>query len=271
LESALLCPAKYFFLHILGLRELAEFEPGITPRERGQVVHSILASFVLLAIRKLKETGLTYDDLAGLLIDTATDAIRPNLTEAVWQVELERLTGGSGSPGLLMKWLEAEWERKLQGWSWIGVERQFDGLEISGCPAVLKGRLDRIDLHPSLGLICWDYKTGRLPGRTSVIDENDRPQLKAYLLALSKGSVTGAPKTADGFGAGYIELRSPANTKHHVMFDPAVQHGPFLASWEKQVRDALSAIFSGDISPRWVEKDPSCKDRCAYRHICGSP
>jgi RecB family exonuclease len=271
LESALYCPARYFFLHVLGLRELAESEPGISPRERGQVVHSILASFVLLAIRKLKKTGLTFDELAGLLIETATDAIRPNLSQAVWQVELERLTGKSGCPGLLTKWLESEWDRILQGWSWTGVERQFDCLEIKGCAALLRGRLDRIDLHPSLGLICWDYKTGKPPGKTSVIDENDRPQLKAYLLALSKGNVTGAPKADDGCGAGYIELRSPANMKHHVMFDPAGQHGPFLDGWEKQVRDALNSIFSGDISPRWVEKDPSCKQGCAYRHICGSP
>ncbi len=271
LGSALLCPARYLFLHILGLKELDEFEPGISRLERGRMVHSILASFVLFAIKKLKKTDLTFEDLAELLRETTTDAIRPRLSQAVWQVELERLTGKPGCPGLLMKWLEGEWERMLNGWSWMGVERQFDGLEIDGCAASLKGRLDRLDFHPGLGLICWDYKTGRLPVKTEVIDENDQPQLKAYLLALSKGNVTGAPKADDGCGAGYIELRSPANMRCQVMFDPAERHGHFLKNWEKEVCDALNSIFAGNISPRWLKQDQPCEQRCEYRYICWSP
>ena len=100
---------------------------------------------------------------------TITEAIRPRLSQAVWQVELERLIGKPGRPGLLLRWLEGEWERMLDGWSWMAVERPFDGLEIDGCVARLKGRLDRIDSHPQLGLICWDYKTGRIPRKTGVI------------------------------------------------------------------------------------------------------
>ena len=122
----------------------------------------------------------------------------------------------------------------LDGWSWMAVELPFDGLQIEDCVARLKGRLDRIDSHPQLGLICWDYKTGRIPGKTEVMDENDQPQLKAYLLALSKGNVAVAPKADDGCGAGYIELRSPADMKHQIMFDPAEQHGAFLKDWEKR-------------------------------------
>ncbi len=89
----------------------------------------------------------------------------------------------------------------------MAVERPFDGLEIDGCETRLKGRLDRIDSHPQQGVICWDYKTGRLPRRDEVIDKNNEPQLPAYLLALSKGNVTGALKTEDNFGAGFIELQ----------------------------------------------------------------
>jgi RecB family exonuclease len=270
LESALLCPARYFFLHILGLKELDEFEPGISPLDRGRKVHSILAAFVLLASRRLKKTDPAFEDLAELLRETTTNAIRPRLSQAVWQVELERLIGKPGCPGLLMKWLEAEWERIRNGWSWVGVERQFDGMVIDGCAARLKGRLDRIDFHSELGLICWDYKTGRLPGKTEVIDEIDQPQLKAYLLALSKGNVTGTPGAEGGCGAGYIELRSPANMRHQIMFDPAGQHGPFLKNWEKELSNALNSIFAGDISPRWLKEDQPCKERCEFKYICGS-
>jgi RecB family exonuclease len=271
LQSALLCPTRYFFRYVLGLEVLAEFEPGIQPLERGKRIHSILACFVLRAIEKFKESDPNFQDLAGLLRETITEALQPCQSEAVWQVELERLTGKPGSPGLLLKWLESEWERMLDGWSWMAVELPFDGLQIEDCVARLRGRLDRIDSHPQLGLICWDYKTGRIPGKTEVMDENEQPQLKAYLLALSRGHVAVTPKADDGCGAGYIELRSPADTKHQIMFDPAEPHGPFLKDWEKTVSASLNSIFAGNISPRWLKENQPCEERCEYKDICGSP
>jgi len=271
LESALLCPARYFFLHVLGMKRLEEFEPGISPLERGRKVHSILAAFVLLAIRRFKKGNPTFEDLAELLRKTTITALRLRLSQTVWQVELERLMGKPGSPGLLMKWIETEWERICKGWRWVGVERQFDGMSIDGCATRIKGRLDRIDSHSDLGLICWDYKTGRLPSRTEVIDENDQPQLKAYLLALSKGNVTGAPRVPDRSGAGFIELGSPAKMRHQVMFDPDGQHGPYLKIWESQISNALNSLFDGDISPRWFKEDRSCEEKCEFISICGPP
>jgi RecB family exonuclease len=271
LQAALLCPTRYYFRHILGLEALAEFEPGLQPLERGKKIHSILACFVLRTIERLKESEPNFEDLAGLLRETITGALRPFQSEAVWQVELERLTGKPGAPGLLLKWLDREWERMLDGWSWMAVELPFDGLQIEGCVARLKGRLDRIDSHPQLGLICWDYKTGRIPGKTEVMDENDQPQLKAYLLALSKGNVAVAQKADDGCGAGYIELRSPADMKHQIMFDPAEQHGDFLRDWERGVSASLNSIFAGNISPLWIREDRPCEERCEYKDICGSP
>ncbi len=221
-------------------------------------------------MEKLAEAGLEFEALSDLLKKTITDAIGPRLSHAVWTVEIERLIGKPGHPGLLLKWLDAERERMLDGWSWMAVERPFDDLEIDGCETRLKGRLDRIDSHPQRGVICWDYKTGRLPRRAEVIDKNNEPQLPAYLLALSRGNVTGALKVNDNYGAGFIELRSPGNMKHQVMFDPAEQHGAFLKDWEKGVGAALNSIFAGDVSPLWLKEGRACEENCVYRGICGS-
>lgn len=270
LQSALLCPARYFFRHVLGLEALDEFEPGVLPLERGKNVHEILASFVLRAVKRLRQPHLELDSLADLLKNTITDVIGPRLSQAVWQVEFERLAGKPGFPGLLLKWLEVEWERMREGWSWMAVERQFENLEIEGCEARLKGRFDRIDSHPQQGVLCWDYKTGKLPLRTQVIDENDQPQLKAYLLALSKGAVTGAPKANEKYGAGFVELNSPGSMKHHVMFDPAGEYGPYLKEWEKEVASTLNSIFAGDISPIWLEEGRPCEENCEYKGVCGA-
>ncbi|MFZ0928052.1 MAG: PD-(D/E)XK nuclease family protein [Syntrophobacteraceae bacterium] len=270
LQSALLCPARYFFRYVLGLEELDEFEPGIPALQRGRNVHSILASFVLRAREKLCEANLEFEGLSDLLKKTITDVIGSRLSQAVWQVELDRLIGKPGHPGLFLKWLAAERERILDGWSWMAVERPFEDLEIYGCQVRLKGRLDRIDSHPERGIICWDYKTGRLPRRTEVIDRNNEPQLPAYLLALSRGKVTGAPKADDNCGAGFIELRSAGSMKHQVMFDPAEQHGPFLKDWEECVATALNSIFAGDVPPLWLKEGRACEENCVYGGICGS-
>jgi RecB family exonuclease len=270
LQSALLCPARYFFRHVLGLEALDEFEPGVLPLERGKNVHAILASFVLRAMKSLRQPDLELESLTDLLKNTITDGIGPRMSQAVWQVEFERLAGKPGFPGLLVKWLEAEWERMRKGWSWVAVERQFENLEIEGCEARLKGRLDRIDSHPEQGALCWDYKTGKLPLRTEVIDENGQPQLKAYLLAMSKGAVTGAPKASDKYGAGFIELTSPGSMKHQAVFDPAEEHGPYLKEWEKEVASALNSIFAGDVSPIWLKQGLPCEENCEYKGICGA-
>jgi hypothetical protein len=142
-------------------------------------------------------------------------------------------------------------------------------MEIEGCKVRLKGRLDRVDLHPEHGLICWDYKTGRLPSRTRVFEKNNQPQLPAYLLALSRGKVAGTPKTLENFGAGFIELSSPGNLKHQVMFDPSEEHRPFLKNWEKEVCDKLNTIFAGNISPLWLIEGNACEEHCEFIGVCG--
>jgi RecB family exonuclease len=268
LQSALLCPARFFFQHFLGLETLAEFEPGITPLERGRCIHAILALFVSRAMQRLKESRVDREDLAGLLKKTVLDVVGPRLHETIWQVEYERLTGESGLPGLLLKWLDAEWDKMLDGWSWTAVERPFEGLRINGCKASLKGRLDRIDSHPEHGMICWDYKTGKLPRRTEVIGENTQPQLPAYLFALSRGKVAGTPKTAENCGAGFVELSSPGNMKHQVVFDPGEDHDAFLKGWEKDVSAVLNSIFAGDLSPRRLKEGRPCKEQCEFKGVC---
>jgi RecB family exonuclease len=270
LQSAMICPAGYFFRYLLGLEKLAEFEPGIPPSERGKTIHTILALFVSRVFENIEQSGVDFENLAAILKKTIVDVIGPRMSDAVWQVEYERLTGKPGFPGLLFRWLDTEWDKLLAGWSWTAVERTFDGMEISGVKTRLKGRLDRIDSHPERGVICWDYKTGRLPRKVEVVDKNTQPQLAAYLLALSRGSVAGKAKTANKFGAGFIELTSPGNMKHQVVFDPGEEHGAFLEGWEKKVCEALNSIFAGDMSPLWLKEGRPCEEHCDFEGICGA-
>ena len=271
LQSALVCPAQFFFAHILCLQELAEVEGGISPAERGQKIHEIAASFVARSIRLIREGDVPFETLAALLTETVMEKLEPELSATVWQVELERLLGKPDYPGLLLRWLDEEWRRLREGWTWTAVESGFKHLEIHACRVGLKGRLDRIDFHPSQGMVCWDYKTGSVPKRKEVTEDNTQPQLPAYLLALSKGIVRGTAKENGKYGAGYIEMSSPGSMKHLLLFDPADENGAFLSEWESGISAALNRILDGDISPVWLEENRPCKERCAFKAICGSP
>ncbi len=269
LESAFICPARFFLRNILRIEEMPAIEAGIAPPEKGQKVHEILAAFVSRAASAMQTGKITFEQLKKLLEETVVEKLAPDLSSAAWRVELERLTGRSDFPGLLLRWLEMEWEKIEEGWTWVCVESAFTGLELPGSPAMLKGRLDRVDYHPDVGAICWDYKTGKVPSQKEIRVEGTAPQLPAYLLAVKSGLIKGVGGTS--CGAGYIDLSAPGKVKHLLVFDPQECVEPFLSNWQEQLAVLLDRIASGDISPRWLENDGPCDEYCPYRDICGAP
>lgn len=271
LQSALLCPVLFFSRHVLGLEELEEPESGVPPLDRGRKIHAIVASFVIRALPLLRAGQESFETLAGLLEQVVSEELEPELSDAAWQVERERLLGGSGGTGLLGKWLEEEWSRLQDGWSWLAVESPFRDMRVGDCAVGLRGRLDRIDLHPEKGIVCWDYKTGSIPGRKEIREGDSQPQLPAYLLALAKGLVSGVKGGGKSGGAGYIDLSSAGKAEHKLFFDPAEEHSDFLAGWESAAAAAMEAILAGKIGPRWLRDERACQEKCAYRAVCGAP
>ncbi len=268
LESALNCPARFFLRHFLRIEELPAIEAGIAPPEKGQKVHEILAAFVSRASAAMQSGEITFECLRRILEETVVEKLAPDLSGAVWQVELERLTGREDFPGLLLMWLEEEWKRIEEGWTWVSAECGFSGLELAGSSARIKGRLDRVDYHPGVGTICWDYKTGRVPSQREV-REGTAPQLPAYLLAVKSGLIKGVGGGSSG--AGYIDLGSPGKVKHMLVFNPREGEDAFLDNWQELLAGLLNRIASGEVPPRWLEKDESCDEYCPYRDICGAP
>ena len=43
--TALSCPCRFLLENLLKIRELPEIEAGLDPRERGQLLHEVLARF----------------------------------------------------------------------------------------------------------------------------------------------------------------------------------------------------------------------------------
>lgn len=270
LETILLCRSRFLFRNLFGLDLLPELVRGVDPSERGQAVHAMAALFGKMILREPDLVAESAEKLLDELRNAIREAIGDRASISWWGVEERRLSGSGGeAPGLLAKWLELERERFADGWRWLAVERSFAGLKIEGSTISLRGRLDRLDVHPDEGLICWDYKTGTIPGTGEVRDDLRFPQLPAYVRAVEEGLVPGVVKLVSSVDAGYIDLGSVGRLKHLAPFRTHEISGDFFQRWESEVARALNDIAGGRMVPRWLAVESGCKESCPFKCLCG--
>ena len=248
LGKALGCPLRFVLEDLLGLKELPEIEAGLDPRERGEKLHKLLATFVELARYQMppaNEAEALFEEAAGRVLGDEADDVH-------WQAERRRWFGDVETPGLLPAWLALEQERLDQGWRWLGVEVAFRGLARPGWPFTLKGRLDRLDFHPEQGeLIIWDYKTGNIPSAAQVFDHKEEFQLPGYLCALREGQVKIDLTDIAAMGAGFICLKSSreGHLRHQDFAGKKDLWSELLAAWEEDVRRLGEILRAGNFRP----------------------
>jgi len=245
--KALGCPLRFVLEDLLGIKELPEIEAGLDPRERGEKLHKILAKFVELAHYEFPP-----GDAAEALLQEAARTVLGDVSEDVhWQAERRRWFGDQDTPGLLPAWLALERERLEQGWRWLGVEMNFQGLARPGWPFTLKGRLDRLDIHPQQGeLIIWDYKTGNIPNAVQVFDRQEEFQLPGYLCALREGHVEINLTDIAKMSAGFICLKSSEKHLRHQDFAAQKDRwADLLLAWEEDVRRLGELLRTGNLRP----------------------
>ncbi len=270
LEILLACSSRFFFQCLLGLKPLPLVEMGVAPSERGEKVHRLLAAFARGVQRESSRKEVSFEDLSHRLREAVLALIAPPDSHPLWNVEARRLLGAeSDEGGLLFEWLQEEWKQLQAGWRWAGVELDFSGLQLGRASITLKGRLDRLDVHGEEGLICWDYKTGRVPSTTEVCETLVAPQLPAYLLALRQGLVREAPKLEGlPLAAGYIDLRSVRYLRHFLCLKVSTDESiGLLERWEEHAAAALQLVSGGDLTPCWMRTD--CSAPCAFQCLCG--
>ena len=274
-QTALGCPCRFLLEVLLSIRELPEIEAGLSPPERGDRLHQVLARFAADFKKILDAQKIWGDEQAEqareLLQATARRLLEDRLTDLHWQAEWERWLG---EEGLLWEWLHRERERYHRGWRWLAMEARFQDLAGPGWPFRLKGRIDRIDYHRDEGLILWDYKTGEVPNAKKVFDDREEFQLPGYLAAVKKGRVEAA-KGETTLKAGYIGLKS-AREKHlqHEDFPKrAGEWGQVIAAWEERLAALGRRLAAGDFCPQPApapqgKKEGACQ-YCPFLLICG--
>jgi len=234
---------------LLKIKELPEIEGGLDPRERGQLLHTLLARFTTAFREVLQEDGVWDQPRALLMLqDAARQVLAPLNFDLHWQAEGDRWLGEGG---LLWEWLSLERERFEQGWRWLGSEVAFQDLQGRDWPFTLAGRIDRLDSHPETAdLVVWDYKSGEIPKKGKVLDDLEESQLPCYVLAVEQGRVPISQALAN-LRAGFIGLKSPRShhLKHEDFGAPPEKWRAAAADFAAKVTALGLCLAAGDFRP----------------------
>ena len=229
------CPFKAFVKYRLRAEALETPVSGLSPAERGALVHR--------ALETLWEAVETYSalmampgaDLEAVVEKSAAAAIHEQaplkprtFTERFAAMEADRLTA------LIMEWLEKERDRA----PFVVRDREAQ-LPVTICGFGLTTYADRIDRLADGRLVIIDYKTGTPALKDWFNDRMAEPQLPLYAVSLNE------PLAAILFG----QVRKGEARFIGVADDDGI--APGIRALENDSRQAREFVSIEDLLPRW--------------------
>jgi RecB family exonuclease len=160
------CPYRYYLKHVLKLETLGDRADELDGAAFGSLAHEVLRAFGQGPAADAADEKLICGQLDRLL-DRAARAHYGRRPLPSILVQIEQLRGRLRALG---RW-QAQWAS--EGWRIEHVEVGPKGAEaalvVDGRPMILRGRMDRIDVHPEKGRMIFDYKfsdRARTPDQT---------------------------------------------------------------------------------------------------------
>ena len=241
-------------------------EPGLDPRDRGEIVHTVMERFwreiqTQQALRDLP-TETRHATLDHAIDAALRDARR--LSESPWDdaylaIQRQRLRD------LLRPWLDLELTRPE-----FTVRAAETELVAAIGPLRLKLRVDRVD-ETAAGPLILDYKTGAATPSQWLTDRPEAPQLPLYAALLAQGNQApagvafallrpGETLCLKGFAteAGVLEKSSRMEA---VSFDEQVE------AWHGVLTTLAGHFVAGDAAVLPRDYPKTCA-YCAQRILC---
>jgi hypothetical protein len=262
-ERYLECPFKYFAAQVLRLEEEREDESGLTPLERGQLLHGVFEAFYL-AWDARGRSGVSTGDLeeALQLFEQVAEEQLLALPEGDRALERTYLLGSAASPGLAERAFAVEIE---QG---IGVVERLLEHELEGPftfegsegqrRVQVRGKVDRIDLLADGTMRVIDYKLGRAPKPTRAL------QLPIYGICAQQDLEARRGRRWPIARAGYVAFK-----EKNAFVELGSRSGSVDAALgEGQARflDTVARIERGEYPPD--PDEPWTCTRCGFPHVC---
>ena len=275
------CPFRAMALHRLGADTWPEPVEGLSPMERGILVHAALAAFWRDVGDHASLVALPSDALAAR-IDAATAAASATIPVARWRRLPAVVAAGEAAriASILRAWLDG-FERARPPFSVAETEKSKP-LELGGL--ALELRLDRVDSLADGGIAIIDYKAGLATPPAKWFDARPQgPQLGLYVLA--QHAVAPVPPIR---AALYVQLK-PGQLKTlgiaadasawPLLVVPADVAGAGLADWAAVVArwtqslGALAAeVRAGYAAVAPLDRAKTCRN-CGLQALCriGAP
>ena len=263
------CPFRAFARHRLGARSLDEPEIGLSPMQRGQLVHDCMQLFWEKISTHKELIELTGGALALHINQCVAKVIkrfqakRPfTATARFMLIEQSRLQT------MMHDWLSLERERQ----PFTVIEREqkhfcsIEGLKI-------ETRMDRVDLLPDGSLIVIDYKTGKVTLASWMDERPDEPQLPLYAVTaegniaavvfaqVKRGEMKFVGLTDDAYGEEdsstlIPEVKTLSKSRVRGSF---TDWGTLFMFWEANLKTLAKNYRKGD-----ARVDPHKANTCMY-------
>lgn len=262
LERYLECPFKYFAAHVLRLPEERTEEAGLTPQERGQLVHDVFEAFFSRwqARGNGAITTATFAEALAEFERVAEERIAA-LPEADRAIERTHLLGSAAAPGLAERAFVFEIE---QGGEVI--ERLLEH-ELAGTFAFetgegvrnveLRAKADRIDLMADGTLRLIDYKLGKAPKASRAL------QLPVYGVCAQQALAGRHGRSWTLGQAGYVAFREK---NAFVSLGGSTSLAEAVTAGQARLLNAVDAIERGEFPPN--PDEPFLCTRCGYASVC---
>lgn len=243
------CPLAAFFDLRLGARRADPHNPGLTPLDRGNLLHQALYYFWLGKPDLSTQANDTLETAITSAIDKAIAEVMPANRQRLYRIEHQRIRL------LMQQWLDIERQRPP-----FQIEALEQAQEFKLGPLPLKLRIDRIDLVQGQWLLI-DYKSGSTNTR-HWLNQPEEPQLPLYAIALAdQGTPVAAVAFAElrqknqafaGLGADQPEGPlapgiNPVNEKNTDLPDWTA----LLNHWRQSLLDLAQALVDGDTQHRY--------------------
>jgi probable DNA repair protein len=266
------CPFRAFAKHRLASKKLEAPRPGLSPGDRGTLLHEMLAAVWARLGSRAKLLQMPEADLGALLAACAEEAVAglrrkrsDVLSPRFAALERTRLAQAT------REWLEVE-----RGRADFEVEMVEDKKAVTFGGVTVNTRIDRVDRLSSGGLAVIDYKTGREASIQDWLDERPKdPQLPMYALA-GGGDVRAIafarlrPGRYEFCGLAKEDGLLPKVKAVENGGKHAVKHGDWprlVAHWQRVI-DALGVEFrEGIASVRPDDGVKTCKN-CDQHAFC---
>jgi RecB family exonuclease len=258
------CPFKYFAAHVLRLDEDRDDEIGLTPLERGTLLHTLFERFY----ERWQSSGRGAITAASIpeamaLFSVVTEDALASLPEADRVLEEMRLHGSMVAPGVAARVFELEAadtrevrerliEEKLEDAFTFPVHHGFGTRSIA-----VRGKADRIDVLEDGSLRVVDYKLGRMPH----LETSVQVGVYAYCAREKLTARDGRPHDIAGamylaFGEDKLEGRVRGSTPEEVSSAVNAKASEFA--------EMVARIEEGRFPP-----DPRTPGECAWCGFAG--